>query len=601
MKFSIKLSTFLLLTTAPVIAEELIVLDEITVTAGYTDTGISKTGASVSVLGEQDLKYSSSGLIQAFESVPGVSMDTSGGLGTLATISVRGLKQKYVGVRLDGMDITDPAGTQTSYDFGALNSMGLSQVEFLKGSQSAVFGSEAVGGVINLKTLSSTEVGSRGTFTSEAGSHDTYSSGLTYEVVGDSGSAAVSLSRVQTKGFSAKKKFSNGNADNEPDPYSGNSLQLSLDQGLTNSISINFAALSSSEVLEFDDFDALNDKQDRDTQSMKFGVEFEVGSITNEFEITDGNFDRKYYGSGGSLYLSDRRDMLYKGQVFFSPVSVTFGASSSKENIKTSSQWANDSGSDTELAYFVETSSRVSDEIEAVATARQTDSDDFGSNTSYRAALIYNLNNGVTLRAMGSSGFRAPSLYERYSASYGNKNLKPEESKTQEVGAEKVYQDGSSARFTIFNTKVDNLIGSDPNTYAYIQSGDSLKSQGVELSGLWKMNDTVSLNGNYTYTDAKQGTAVAVRVPKHDLSISIAADISPEITTSLTANHIRDYKDTGGDMPDYTVVNAVSSYTITDGLEGYIRFQNLLDSDYETIKDFNTGGRQIFAGIRATF
>ena len=115
------------------------------------------------------------------------------------------------------------------------------------------------------------------------------------------------------------------------------------------------------------------------------------------------------------------------------------------------------------------------------------------------------------------------------------------------------------------------------------------------------MNDTVSLKGNYTYTDAKQGTTVAVRVPKHDLSISISTEISPEITTSFTANHIRDYKDTGGDMPDYTVVNAFSSYTITDSLEGYIRFQNLLDSDYETVKDFNTGGRQIFAGIRATF
>ena len=598
MKFSIKLSTFLLLTAAPVIAEELIVLDEITVTAGYTDTGISETGASVSVLGEQDLKYSSSGLIQAFESVPGVSMDTNGGLGTLATISVRGLKQRYVGVRLDGMDITDPSQTQTSYDFGALTSMGLSQVEFLKGSQSAVFGSEAVGGVINLKTLSSNDKGARGKFTIEAGSFNTYSSNLSYENVSDSGSASFSVSRAETSGFSAKKT---GLGANEADPYSGNSLNLSLDHSLTNNIGLNFVALSSSEVLEYDGFDALNDKQDRDVLSMKFGVEFEVGSITNEFEVTDGNFDRKYYGSGGSLYQSDRRDMLYKGQAFFNPVSVTFGASSSKENIKTSSQWENDSGSDTELAYFVETSSRVFDEIEVVATARQTDSDDFGSNTSYRAALIYNFNNGVTLRAMGSSGFRAPSLYERYSASYGNKSLKPEESKTQEVGAEKVYQDGSSARFTIFNTKVDNLIGSDPNTFAYIQSGDPLKSQGVELSGLWKMNDTVSLNGNYTYTDAKQGTTVAVRVPKHDLSISIAAEISPEITTSLTANHIRDYKDTGGDMPDYTVVNAVSSYTITDGLEGYIRFQNLLDSDYETIKDFNTGGRQIFAGIRATF
>ena len=157
MKFSIKLSTFLLLSTAPVIAEELIVLDEITVTAGYTDTGINETGSSVSVLDQQELQYSSSGIIQAFENVAGVSMDTSGGLGTLGTISVRGLKQQYVGVRFNGMDITDPSGTQLSYDFGALTGMGLGQVEFVKGSQSAVFGSEAVGGVINLKTLSSDE------------------------------------------------------------------------------------------------------------------------------------------------------------------------------------------------------------------------------------------------------------------------------------------------------------------------------------------------------------------------------------------------------------------------------------------------------------
>jgi len=72
MKFSIKLSTLFLLTTVPVIAEEVIVLDEITVTAGYTDTGISDTGASVSVLGEQELQYSSSGIIQTFENVASV-------------------------------------------------------------------------------------------------------------------------------------------------------------------------------------------------------------------------------------------------------------------------------------------------------------------------------------------------------------------------------------------------------------------------------------------------------------------------------------------------------------------------------------------------
>ena len=54
-------------------------------------------------------------------------------------------------------------------------------------------------------------------------------------------------------------------------------------------------------------------------------------------------------------------------------------------------------------------------------------------------------------------------------------------------------------------------------------------------------------------------------------------------------------------MPDYTVVNATANYIFSEKFEGYLRIQNLMDDDYEVVKDFNTGGRQIFAGIRATF
>lgn len=599
MKYSIKLSTFLLLTTAPVFAEELIVLDEITVTAGYTDTGINETGASVSVLDQQELQYSSSGIIQAFENVAGVSMDTSGGLGTVGTISVRGLKQQYVGVRFNGMDITDPSGTQLSYDFGALTGMGLGQVEFVKGSQSAVFGSEAVGGVINLKTLSSNEEGSRGQFTVEAGSNETYSSSLSYEKVDDKGSAAVSVSRAETAGFSAMKT---GAGANEADPYSGNQISLSINRAVKNNLDLSISALKSSESISYDGSafaSALTDTINRDTNLIRGAVAFGTGAIGHEIGITNGDFTRVY--SFGT-YDSDRRDFEYKGKATFSGVAFAFGAHQSEETIDAVGK----KGNDEETAYFLEANTSITDELEFSCVIRQTDSDDFGSNTSYRTAAIYRLNNGIAFRAMGSSGFRAPSLYERY---YGNAvNLKPEESQTQELGIEKIYEDGSSARATVFNTKIENLIDWDSSLVTpatpwgdYGQSNSVYKSQGLEVEGKWILSDDVSLKANYTYTDATKGNADAVRVPKHDYSATVSVNISPEITTSLNANHIRDYKDIGGDMPNYTVVNAASSYTITDNLEGYIRFQNLLDSDYETVKDFNTGGRQTFAGIRATF
>ena len=123
----------------------------------------------------------------------------------------------------------------------------------------------------------------------------------------------------------------------------------------------------------------------------------------------------------------------------------------------------------------------------------------------------------------------------------------------------------------------------------------------MEIEGKWTFSDTISIKGSYTYTDAKKGTAVATRVPKHDYSAAVSVNFSKEINTILSANHIVGYKDTTGDMPDYTVVNATANYNFSEKFEGYLRIQNLMDDDYEVVKDFNTGGRQIFAGIRATF
>jgi len=596
MKLIIKLLTFLLLTTAPAIAEDLIFLDEITVTAGYTDTGISDTGASVSVLGEQELQYSSSGIIQAFENVAGVSMDTTGGLGTLGSISVRGLKQQYIGVRFNGMDITDPSGTQLSYDFGALTSMGLGQVEFVKGSQSAVFGSEAVGGVINLKTLSSNEEGSRGQFTVDAGSNKTYSSSLSYERVDQKGSAAVSISRAETAGFSAKKT---GAGANEVDPYSGNQISLSLTREINN-LDFSLSALRSAEFINYDgDFTPLADTTDRDTAVMRGSVGFDLGGTSHELGVTNGNFKRVYtFGT----YDSDRRDIEYKGEAALAGISLTFGAHRSEETIDA----VGTSGNDTEEAYFVEAITSISDDLEISATARQTDSDDFGSNTSYRTAAIYRISNGLTVRAMGSSGFRAPSLYERYGAfGAGNINLKPEESETQEIGLEKLYNSGSSVRVTIFNTNVDNLIEYDTGTFSYTQATNSRNSKGVEFEGTWLVSDIISVEGNYAYVDAKTGTEVAPRVPEHDFSLSVYTNISSKIKSNLAVNHIMNYKDEVAgslvDMPDYTVTNLAVSYNLSSNLTGYLRIQDVLDTNYATIKDFNTGGRQLFAGIRATF
>ena len=609
MKFPIKLSTFLLLTTAPVVAEELIVLDEIIVTAGYKDSSLNETGANVSILKESELQHATTGLVQTFENVPGVSVSFSGGMGAQTSISIRGLDQDYVAVRLDGMDITDPTATQVSYDFGGIIGSGLDQVEFVKGSQSAIFGSEAVGGVVNLKTLSSNEKGSRGKFSAEGGTHDTYSSSLNYEKVTNDTSAALAISRLDTKGFSASKVY----GANEPDPYKGNQARIALTHSVNNNATLSFGILNSSETIKYDSqWTALTDSVDRNTTTFRLGSNFGFGDITHDVSLQKGNFERVYsYGT----YEGNRTEFEYKGQTFVGSTSLTFGAVQSEETYE-ETIFASMFGpqtintfDDKKQSIFLEANQYLIDKLNISVSARNTRSDDFKTNTSYRIASVYELNSDTIFRALFGSGYRAASLFERYDPNYGGGDFELEESQTLEVGIEKSFGNDASTRIAVFDTKVDNLIQFNKNLGAfglYEQPGITRRSKGAEISGSLKVGENTSLKGSYTYTSAKNGSVAAARVPNHDIGLSALTEFGQKINARIQINHINGYKDEDDngvvfDMPNYTVINTNLNYEISSNLEGYVRVQNLMGSDYETIKDFNTGGRQIFAGVRATF
>ena len=184
-----------------------------------------------------------------------------------------------------------------------------------------------------------------------------------------------------------------------------------------------------------------------------------------------------------------------------------------------------------------------------------------------------------------------------------------EESQTLEVGIEKSFGNDASTRIAVFDTKVDNLIQFNKTLAPfgkYEQKGTTRRSKGAEISGSLKVGENTSLKGSYTYTSAKNGSVAAARVPNHDIGLSALTEFGQKINARLQINHINGYKDEDDngvvfDMPNYTVINTNLNYEISSNLEGYVRVQNLMGSDYETIKDFNTGGRQIFAGVRATF
>ena len=187
---------------APALAQD-ILLQGIVVSASLEETEASRTGASVSLLSEEDLQASDIALADNLARLPGLSYSRSGGLGATSKLRIRGLGGEHIAVRIDGLDVADPSATQTAFDFGGLATGGLSRVEVLRGSQSALYGSEAVAGVVDIRSFRPTDQGVSGVASIETGSNSTWSGNLSSGLLTDRAELAFTVTRTITDGISS--------------------------------------------------------------------------------------------------------------------------------------------------------------------------------------------------------------------------------------------------------------------------------------------------------------------------------------------------------------------------------------------------------------
>ena len=238
---------------------------------------------------------------------------------------------------------------------------------------------------------------------------------------------------------------------------------------------------------------------------------------------------------------------------------------------------------------------------------RQDEHSEFGGQTSARLALAYRPLSDITIRAVLSNGFRAPSLYELYDPTYGNTGLEAEKSRNAELGIEKTFANGASAQATLFYTEIDNLIGF-AFPAGYVQTSGTTVTQGVELSGNMPITDRISVNGSFTYTDSRTpNDDPQLRVPRYDLSLGVAAQLTDRLSGTLTLQHVADLPDDYNagfalaPVDDYTLVNMSMNYAVTDQIDAYLRIENLTDTDYHIIPDYQTSGRAAYFGVVAFF
>ena len=608
----------LLLSTAlPMGAQEAkpILLDEITLSAGLEDTELSRSGSAVSVLNAQALQDKlSQPVADTLLRLPGTTIRTRGPLGTLASVQVRGAPGEYVPVLIDGIEVSDPAAGQPEFNFGGLTDASLQRVELLRGTQSAIYGSRAIGGVLSLDSLRPTQDGLHHNFSIEAGQYHTFAGTYGVTLRQNSTDLAFSATRITSRGFSAADE-NDGNF--EDDGFRSTRLTFYAAQELQNGTTIGLNGFWEKNSAEFDDWGGDraetggtpgNDKVDTESYGLRAFAEFSTGALDHSVNATRYHIDRaNYQDNTGPSYLPnvvERDDFIGTRTKLSWQTGTDLGASGARAvfGADTMGEDADGLGKTRQNGVFAQVSVPVRSDIDVDASIRHDHHSEFGGFRSFRLAGVWRAHEDLLIRAAHGTGFRAPSLYERYSE-YGAPNLTQENGRSSEIGIEKRWNESDYLRATAFYLKSHNMIGFDSASKAcgapygcYAQVDGASSRRGVEVDGQWSLGQ-VSLNGAYTYTD-NSSTVRWAEVSEHVLNLWAEYEFAQGTKSALW---LHAETDRPNDLGTFATLNLTVSHPLSEQAEAYIRVENLLDRQYQLVRNYGTSDRAVYVGLRAQF
>jgi len=608
---------------------------ELIVTATRTAQPIEKVGASVTVLTQAAIEASQAiSVTELLAQTPGVSFTRNGGPGTATSLNIRGAETQHTVVLIDGVKLNDPSSTQGGFNSGNLLVGDIARIEVLRGAQSTLWGSQAVGGVVNIVTAEPT-VPFASSIEAEGGARKTG-----YLRAGVGGASDKITWRLAggyytTDGFSAYK------LGKEKDGYQNTGLSGRVRVALAENVSAEVRSVYSKGKTDFDGFNV---------DSPEFGRTEELVVYTGlNFALLDGRWNNRL----GYAHTDTDRENINPARP---TVPLTFDAVGKNKRFEyqgvfaISDTWTATFGAETERARMRTRSPSVSKPNPAFSTGRvgvdslygqlqvepvkgltltgglrYEDHDAYGSHTLGQVAAAWALNEGDTvLRASFGQGFRAPGLYELYSE-YGNSTLSPEKFDSWDAGVEQRFFGGKArASATWFRREADNEIrffscasGSttalcNPNgafRFGYYDNVQKTKTQGVELIGEVKPVAALTITGNYTYTDAESDSGASkgkqlTRRPKNMGNLLAAYRWPVGLTTTVAVRYVgKTYNNDANTqvVKGYTLVDLRAAYPINETLEVFGRVENAFDKDYQTILNYGTPGRGAFVGLRARF
>ncbi|HHR5883380.1 TPA: TonB-dependent vitamin B12 receptor BtuB [Providencia alcalifaciens] len=592
--------------------------DEMVVSANRFEQPISSILAPVTVVTREDIDHwQSNTVIDVLRRLPGVDIAQNGGMGQQSSLFIRGTESRHVLVLIDGVRLNQ-AGISGSSDMSQIPISLVQRIEYIRGARSAVYGSDAVGGVINIITRRNNE---GTTLNAGIGSYGYQNyNGSTQQKIGENTTVTGAAAYTYTKGFDVEARgFSGDRTQPDKDGFLSKSLWLGVEHQFSADI-IGYARAYGYDNRT--DYDAYYDKyadSQVDTRKL-YSRTYETGmkyhndkystSLIGSYGTTkDYNYDPRYgqYGKFSNLDESKQYNLQWGNNYQLEKGNISAGIDYQRQSIEPSSytmisqkQTLNNTG------VYLTGQYALIDTVVAEAAVRSDHHSEFDWHTTWQSGLSWEFYEGYKLVGSYATAYKAPNLSQLYAYSTsdwgttkGNPNLKPEESKQWEIGVE-----GKTGplfwQLNTYHNDINNLIdykyGDPVSTYVNVNKAEikGLEWVGELETGIFHHQIT------YQYIDPrdKEKDEVLLRRAKQQVKYQLDWDIY-DVDMGLTYQYIGSRYDKMGNgqrtkLGGVSLWDITAAYPITSHLTIRGKIANMFDKDYETAYGYRTAGREYF-------
>lgn len=593
-------TAFICLSVSPsVLAEESTQLEQVVVTADRKARTVDETLTPVTVITRKDIeKYQATDVADVLRRVPGISITNNGGAGKATSVFLRGTNSSHVLVLVDGVKIG--SATLGNIAFADLSVDQIERIEVVRGPRSSLYGSEAIGGVVQIFTRKGGK-GFQPEISMSVGSHNTQKAHV--NLAGGDKNTWYNLNAGTEKTDGINATSNQQELDN--DGYRRESASLRAGHRFTNGTEIETSVLRTQGKNTFDGDDFSGNSNDFVQESTSGKVKHAFGERVKVSAQVGQSLDETYnYFNGGNLnpfasrqFDTRRETASLQADVATSVSSgLTIGFDKQKDKITSDNTYTVTSRKNNGVfASYQHDFGRTDVEV----SVRHDDNEQFGKHDTGAAAIGYDLSDTLRLKASYGEAFRAPTFNDLYWAGAGNPNLKPEKSKNAEIGLDGKWSNGTWA-VSAFDNKVDNLIDwQDMGGGIWLPTNvNQARIKGLEINAKtqlagWDVNTNLTLQKPENRSGANAGKNLTFRpervinvdVDRAFGKVGIGIGVHGESERYTTAANTANAK-----LAGYSTLDLRADYRLAKDWTVGAKIGNVLDKDYQTNSGYNQDG-----------